>query len=713
MRVWGLLLLCACRGLPDTFESVGTGTYTPPFAVAPPAAPASPALPVLTPCPAGWREVDAGVIVCEPWPEGGRATCTGDNAHFPGEPGCSRVGEACAADGWPTQLPAGRPIVYVRAGAAAGNGSKASPFGSLAQALAGGGAGKVLALAPGSYEPPGPLPANTVLWGACVAQTVLTVGPASTLPAVVYVFAAGVEVHQLRVTGPVVGVGVSGTTAQLSLADVVVDGATGLGLLLQTGARVTGQNLVVRSTQTRADGTLGGGVHVVDGAMLTVSRGVISSNRNVGVFVFNPGADVTLEQVAVWGNPNQGAWVNAASTLRIGTSVLEDNGRTGAHALSRGTLELTDVVIRRTAVTGAGTGQNVWVDGAQLTARRVRSDDCEALGIGVQGASTVTIDDLVSRRENGLGANSGAQVALHRALMHENVGSAFLSRLDGTQLSVVDVAVLDPQPPASQPFAAAVNVIRGGAFAATRMHVTHGRGSPLSATSAGSRLELTDVTIDDTLPGADGEGGFPLGVSVGATGSFTRVQIRGGSVIGLYVFQGASATLTDIDIRDIRPPASQGGLYGNGLVAAEGATVRGTRVHIAGTGDTAVLAEGAGTSIELTEASIVGTTLECRGNPDCANRVPVGVSAQVGAAVKLSRFLVAWNGGIGVQVADTAQLDLSDGEVSFHQLGANVLPADYDVERLNQNVVYRFHERNLAAQVVPLPKTAPIPSPPP
>src|SRR5262245_54496531 len=58
---------------------------------------AAPAAPVLTPCPAGWRELrDAhGVATCDPWPETSHADCAADEVHWPGAPGCARIGTDC------------------------------------------------------------------------------------------------------------------------------------------------------------------------------------------------------------------------------------------------------------------------------------------------------------------------------------------------------------------------------------------------------------------------------------------------------------------------------------------------------------------------------------------------------------------------------------------------------------------------------------------
>ena len=61
-------------------------------------------LPVLTPCPEGWRKVpvtkSGDVMGCDPYPKEGAHECASDEAHFPSEPGCSRIGTACPEGNW-------------------------------------------------------------------------------------------------------------------------------------------------------------------------------------------------------------------------------------------------------------------------------------------------------------------------------------------------------------------------------------------------------------------------------------------------------------------------------------------------------------------------------------------------------------------------------------------------------------------------------------
>lgn len=698
----------AC-GAPSRLELEGAAPVDPMFRVTPPAPAAEPALPRLTPCPAGWRTVEGPADSCEPWPATGQSSCSGEAAHFPGNTGCERLGETCPADGWPTRLPPGRTVVFVRAMATGGVGTRAQPFATLQQALAANGRGAVIALAPGRYEAATqPLPPNTALVGACAGQTTLTLSDSNPSSTTVLSNGDGVELRQLTVTGTGVGVAAAGALARLTLEDVIIDAATGVGLRLEGGARATGQRVVIRGTVPRADGTLGVGVQVVDGSQLELSAALITGHSSVGVFAYGANSAISLSQTLVGANRGTGVWSNEGSTVTLTASVVEGNRNTGVFAATRSTAHLTDVVVRRTAVAGGGTGQNVWVDGATLRANRLRLEDASALGLGAQNAAVVEVEDLLAQRDFGVGANAGARITLTRALMNETTGVAFNSRLPGSNVELIDTTVVDPRPGPGVMTGGGVSVIRGAALEATRLRVTRAKGVAVAVQSAGSRLALTDARIEDTGPGSDGEGGFPITATGGASLTASRVRIRLGFNVGVYVLEpGTAAEVTDLHVEAIMPPASQGGLYGNGIVVAAGARLTGSRVRVAEVHDTGVLADGA--TLTLADATILGASLTCPDNPDCAQRVAVGLSSQVGARVSMSRFSIGSNGGIGAQVADTAQLDLADGWVGFHQIGANVMPAAYDLTRLDRSVSWVRNAQKLAAKVLPLPKLAPPP----
>jgi hypothetical protein len=714
-----LALVSAGCGPADRFEAVSLGETAAPFRVRALAAPAPAMLPRLTPCPTGWREVDLPPLACEPWPEGGRHACPADSAHFVGEQTCARVGEACPADGWPAALPAGRTVFYVQVGAApGGDGSRARPFGTLAQALSGGGAGNVIALSAGGHETGVALPANTVLLGACVGQTTLTLPPGSTSPAIVYATAPGVEVRSVRVTGPKVGLAVAGAGASLLAEDVVVEAATGIGWLVQMNATGTGRNLVIRGTLAQPTGSLGHGLHVVDGSTVTLTRAVVEGNRTTGVFVYGSGAHVTLTRTAVLdtrvadndGSGGRGVWINNLASARLEDCTVERNTSSAVEALPGTTLTLSSVVARDTRAGRNQPGHGVWVDGAQLTARRLRTEGNAGLGVSVQGSVPAIVEDLLSRRDDGLGANNTARISLSRAAFVEPIGTAITSRLTGTVVTATDVVVVDPQTTPTMPGASAILAMRGGQVVLSRASIRHCRGLCIAVASAGSALVASDLSVEETLPGGDGEGGFALATVPGSSLSLTRATFRSAFTAGLYLLGPQTpVTLDDVEVRESAPPQSQGGLYGNGVVVND-AQVTGSGLKLIDNHDVGLALDGPASRLDMSDVTVLSTALTCLGNPDCAMRVPVGLSALNGAQARLQRFQVSSNGGIGVEVAGTGQLDLSDGEVSFHQIGANVLAPGFDLERLSLRVQYRHNVRALAAESLPLPK---IPPPPP
>ncbi|MCZ7686077.1 MAG: DUF1565 domain-containing protein [Sandaracinaceae bacterium] len=129
-------------------------------------------------------------------PEAGASSCAGGEAHFQGEAGCAPLG-ACPAGEWADGL--GGDVLFVRAGASGGDGSRASPFGTIAAALAAARAGTIVALSKGSFDEAVVLSSGVSLRGACAAETRLTA--AGSGGAVVEVTASGAALEGLTIAG--------------------------------------------------------------------------------------------------------------------------------------------------------------------------------------------------------------------------------------------------------------------------------------------------------------------------------------------------------------------------------------------------------------------------------------------------------------------------------------------------------------------------------
>jgi hypothetical protein len=79
------------------------------------------------------------------------------------------------------------------------------------------------------------------------------------------------------------------------------------------------------------------------------------------------------------------------------------------------------------------------------------------------------------------------------------------------------------------------------------------------------------------------------------------------------------------------------------------------------------------------------------------------VVADEGGSVRLTEFAVSDNALCGVRVLRTAGVDLRDGTVSNHPIGANIEDATFDADRLSDQVAYVGNERNLARDTLPPP----------
>lgn len=143
------------------------------------AAVTAPAWPLFPECPAGWsREalaIDRGatlgpatVDVCAPpaW-----ADCAAPSMQAARDVGCGPIG-ACAAGEFADALPAD--ATFVRAGAVGGDGSRAHPFGAIAQAVAA--RARTIALARGRYAEAVALTGEVDVIGPCAAETALEDG---------------------------------------------------------------------------------------------------------------------------------------------------------------------------------------------------------------------------------------------------------------------------------------------------------------------------------------------------------------------------------------------------------------------------------------------------------------------------------------------------------------------------------------------------------
>ena len=176
-------------------------------------APIPPALVDWDSCPSGWSAVrDGDVVACEPWSTRPAVACPDGEAWFVGGDACEPVGAACPAGEYADDLPTSGSVLHVRAGAAAGgDGSTASPLGTVAAALARADAGTTIAIAKGTYvEDALEVPAGVDVIGACAAETLLRTERVEPGLALVSVRAGTVSIAGVTVSGSLGGLAAAG-----------------------------------------------------------------------------------------------------------------------------------------------------------------------------------------------------------------------------------------------------------------------------------------------------------------------------------------------------------------------------------------------------------------------------------------------------------------------------------------------------------------------
>ncbi|MBW2262117.1 MAG: right-handed parallel beta-helix repeat-containing protein [Deltaproteobacteria bacterium] len=669
----------AATDAPDADDGVEMEAPTPPEPPAPP---------VFTPCPDGWREVedvDTGIVTCDPWPEGGPEECGADEAHFPGEPGCTRIGTACPTGDWAEDLPTDREILYVRAGEpSGGDGTIGSPFGTIADAMAVADPLTVVALSKGTFDEAVILRGAITLWGACVAETILTCSVPSETGGTITVAGSDTEVRNLTVGGQRSGVWVGGTGRVAVIEDVVISEATSFGVMVDMGGQATGRSIVVRDTAARAGGVFGRGLNAVGGARVEVTRGMFERNREAGISVSGVDTTVVLHDVGVRHTRSDalgrergvGLLVQGGASVEVARGVFENNRLAGVFATESGTsIAMVDIVVRDTL-----------------------SQEADGMaGYGV--------------------ASRGAHVSVTRGAMTGNREVGVIADLPGTLLEMVDVVVGETMGrDADGANGRGLGVQAGAQARVTRSMFVSNRYVGASVAGAGSSLELTDVTVLDTQGAtSDASAGVGLSSHGGASCTATRVLLQDNRLCGV-LSEGAGTVLVISDVAVLDTLSEEvSGLRGIGLAATEGARVEMTRASLERNRSYGIMASMEGTHVILSEVTISSTLERACVVDTCAGYgAGTGLGVFAGAHVDVSNFVITGNVLCGVQIARGVDdfgvyyarggtIDLHDGEISYNPVGVNVQTEGFDVERLMDGVEYIENDINLDMSELPVP----------
>lgn len=323
----------------------------------------------------------------------------------------------------------------------------------------------------------------------------------------------------------------------------------------------------------------------------------------------------------------------------------------------RGTLDVRgpDAVVRNLRVGGLRPG--LTLDGAvpSISLDGVLIEGVSGYGIRatrahVVGREVVVRDTagLTGSGTLGLGllASEGAQVELSAAVVERARLYGVVAQGSGTTLRLEATSVRDGWGQESDGTGGAGVVVGDGASAElVGVAIERNRDVGLWVYGEGTEAILAGGVVRETMGRRlDGEYGLGVEVSRGARAAVARSFLDRNTETGAWALDaGTRLTLTDVVIRDTRARAGTG-LYGQGVVAQDGAAVDLSRAILAGNRSSGVSGLDAGTRLTLTDVVVRGT----RGQ-EHDQRFGSGLLVSRGAAAEASRALFDRNTTDGVR----------------------------------------------------------------
>lgn len=637
-------LLAACGGEvgsdagPDgSFEPDGSQVFVPvPPAPPAPVAPPTSARPVsLAPCAEGWTEVppasEGAATWCAPSLGDGPTACGAGTGQFPDAEGCSTLRPCAETDLYPSDAPGAGDVRYV-APSSTGDGSRASPFGLIAEALEGAGPSTVIVLSAGTHLGGVEVPAGVSVLGVCPARTSI-VGP-DDAPALLVggadVAIEGVEVRGLSGAIDIAPSGTATLAAVQTGGDVSVQGTLiaarwalrGGEVSVPAGGRLTGSEVHAVATTFAVTGTAElretllepaeRGVSVSAGGRLVLAASVISGGVDIGIDVDGTDADAELTDVLIRGvddgrGRGHGIWIDGGASLTATRVALTGFGNVGLEIMSEGTrVELASVAILEAAATApgdAGSGLRTSA-GARLTARGVSVEGAHGAGVGFFQASgdvsDLTVLDTQSQpttSHDGTGLAIGSShVAVRRAFIRGNHNSGVVVSDPGAQLRLEDARVESTRPGGAGRFGRGVVVQTGAKLNVARLAIVDNQETGLFVAGPGSAARGGDVSIAGMRAADRGPLtglGVGLHVQEGGLVQLSRVDVRESIGFGVIMYSaGTLGRLTDLVVADTQPwerEAFEGTTFGRGIDIQQSASLELERAIIENNRETAVV----------------------------------------------------------------------------------------------------------------------------
>lgn len=642
--------------------------------------PDQPLPPVFTPCPSGWSsvrlEIPSTLEACEPYPSDAPATCGPSQVWFVGDAGCSAVGGPCPSGEWPEPEPSVGPVVFVKADAAAGgDGSRASPYVSVAAALAELPAGGTVALASGNYVESFTLPEGVHIVGACPERTTLT-APSSLEPTV---RVEGGSLERVRLVGGSASVLVEAGAA-LSLRSVVAEDATGpesASIWLEDGARLEASRLVLQRGA-------GHGI-AATGARLELDLVIVRDVEESALVADT--SSVTVSRIATSGIGRRSVWVSNTD-FRFEQFVFEPSAEPDVYSELGSHGVLADGVFRGEPFVRSTRFRTSIRSGSVFEGRRLRIESSSRPGVYVNDSNARVSDLELTATSSSAITSGGSSVSTFERIQISHRGPSHSVLITGGESEWVDTRVHQLASPELELPSSAFNALLAGPrLVLRRVRIDGSFYAGIDAQPTGT-LEVTDLTIRGPQEGFRAFPPLEAEAAVSQPVELRRVFIRDSASVGIRV--DAPLVASDIRIDSV----GQGAFVLAGSLAAE---ISLDRTEISNASGFGLQVERAAKRVSARDLRINGTLrrscedrvlpAECLGNAVVVTR---------GGQLMLEGFELSGNEVgvfVAVRTADPApEIDLRDGLIADNGVGLFVVESTYPLKRLLERVMLRDND---------------------
>jgi hypothetical protein len=248
---------------------------------------------------------------------------------------------------------------------------------------------------------------------------------------------------------------------------------------------------------------------------------------------------------------------------------------------------------------------------------------------------------------------SGGQLSLDSVALHDNIGAGVYVYGHGSSASLVRAVLAGALSEAADEVAPGLLVQHGGAAVVTDSLIEGNGGAGIYLYDDAS-AELEGVTVQETLSAHDGTGGWGAYVMDHSSLAARDVVFVRNHQVGIGAYLDSTVELTDVSIEETLHASD--GTDGHGVFVWEGAALVAQDVQLVGNADCALVASYGG-SADLLRVTISDTRWREDGTWGR------GIEVSMGSSLRAEDCVIERNGRTGIyvgQAGSTAQLIRTD-----------------------------------------------------